>query len=90
MPAWDRARPEELHAYTAALQEQLLAVRCPGSLLHCRDPQCQDAAHSEERDAVVLDLLLAIVETSYVNLPLTRPGGERAAEGPGYQAWLEC
>jgi hypothetical protein len=35
MPAWDRATPEELHGYTAALHERLQVVQCPGSLLYC-------------------------------------------------------
>ena len=77
MPAWGRATEEELADYTAALHQRLLAVRCPASMLHCRDPLCADPAHSQARDGVVLEILLSIVETSYTcSLPLTgRAGG---------------
>ena len=78
MPAWDRATPVELQSYTMELQQRLQALHCPGSLLHCRDPQCTEPDHSKERDSLVLDLLMAMVETSYTTLPLTgRAGGGR-------------
>ena len=75
MPAWDRATPEELRSYTAALYERLQAVQCPGSFLYCQDPRCEDSSHTEQRDNVVLDLLMAVVETSYTSLPLTGRAG---------------
>ena len=77
MPAWDRATHEELHGYTSALHERLQAVQCPGSLLFCQDTQCTDPTHTEQRDSVVLDLLMAVVETSYTSLPLTGRAGSR-------------
>ena len=75
MPAWDKATPVELNGYTAALHERLQAVQCSGSLLHCQDPQCEDSSHTEQRDSMVLDLLMAVVETSYTSLPLTSRAG---------------
>ena len=75
MPAWDRATPEELHSYTEALHEQLQSVQCPGSLLYCQDPRCEGSSHTEQRDSVMLDLLMAVVETSYTSLPLTGRAG---------------
>jgi hypothetical protein len=94
MPAWGRATEDELTGYTTALHQRLQAVRCPGSLLHCRDPLCADPSHSEERDDVVLDILLSIVETSYTtSLPLTGRagrGGRRDREViPGWSAEVE-
>ena len=79
MPAWDSATDEEKAAYTAQLHSRLQAVQFPQSMLHCRDPLCEDADHSEARDSAVLDMLLALVETAYITLPLTggvagRPG----------------
>ena len=59
-------------------------MECPGSLLHCQNPQCEDPSHSEERDKTVLDILCAMVETSYTSLPLTgRVGGIQGQELPG-------
>ena len=91
MPAWDRATPEELHSYTMALQQRLQAVRCPGSLLHCQDPQCKESGHSDERDSTVLDILCAMVETSYTSLPLTgRAGGRGGRDAiPGWSTEVE-
>ena len=93
MPAWDRATPEELHGYTAALHEKLQTVKCPGSLLYCKDPSCEDPRHTEQRDSVVLDLLLSVVETSYTTLPLTGRAGSRQGDGrdiiPGWSTEVE-
>ena len=75
MPAWDRAKEEELSAYTRQLHERLQRVQCPNSLLSCRDPLCRDDSHSEQRDNMVLDILSTIVETSYTCLPLTGQAG---------------
>ena len=91
MPAWDRATPEELHSYTAALHQRLQAVQCPGSLLHCQDPQCEESSHNEERDSTVLDILCAIVETSYSSLPMTgQVGGRKGRDAiPGWSTEVE-
>jgi hypothetical protein len=45
-------------------------------MLHCQDPLCEDRSHTEDRDVVVLDILLAVVETSYTCLPLTGRAGQ--------------
>ena len=55
-------------------------------MLHCRDTQCESARHSEERDKVVLDVVMAMVESSYSSLPLTgktggKLGGKRIIPG---------
>ena len=97
MPAWDSATTEEKAAYTEQLYQKLQNVRCPQSMLHCRDPLCDDAGHTEERDGAVLDILLAIVETAYTALPLTggvpgRPGSppeEQRDIIPGWSTEVE-
>ena len=96
MPAWDSATPEEKAAYREQLQRRLQAVQCPQSMLHCRDPLCRDASHSEARDSAVLDILLALVETAYTSLPLTggvpgRPGGQEEQRDiiPGWSEEVE-
>ena len=94
MPAWGRATEEEVAGYTAALHQRLRAVRCPTSMLHCRDPLCSNPAHSQARDRVVLDILISMVEVSYTSsLPLTGRaggGGRREQEViPGWSAEVE-
>ena len=78
MPAWEKATGEEIHNYTAALHNRLMEMKSPASLVHCEDTNCEDVSHDTERDGVVLDVLCAIVETSYSCLPLTGKAG-----GPG-------
>ena len=77
MPAWYRATREELENYKSTLEEKLRAIKCPPSMLHCKDTMCGDQGHSKTRDKMVLDLLLATVETSYTSLPLTGRAGGR-------------
>ena len=64
MPTWDRAKLEELEDYKLPLERKLQTVPCPESMLHCQDPPCGEATHSEGRDKVVLDVLLSMVECS--------------------------
>ena len=63
-PSWSKASQEQVDAYTTALQDRLAAVQVPPSLM-CQDVHCKEAAHTEQRDSMVLDMLCAIVETSY-------------------------
>ena len=79
MPAWDRATSEELESYKESLELKLQSLKCPHSLLHCRDPLCENKAHSEARDEVMLDVLLSMVECRYSSLPL--PGKVGGREG---------
>ena len=89
MLAWDRATCEELESYTAGLHQRLLAVQCPGSMLHCRDSGCEVTSNTEERDKVVLDILLAMVECTYTTLPLTGRSGSGREIIPGWSAEVE-
>ena len=79
-PSWTNASEDHVDAYTESLQARLEAVQIPQSL-QCSDVHCQDKTHSEQRDSMVLDILCAIVETSYVTLPLYggKGGGKGAA-----------
>ena len=90
-PSWSRATEEQVDAYTAELQGKLQAVHVPPSL-HCQDVLYKNAAHSEERDSLVLDILCAVVETSYTTL--TQYGGKgggrpNSAQGTPFPGWVE-
>ena len=93
MPAWDKATKEELDAYTDGLHQRLQQVKFPGSMIHCHDPMCKDTSHSKERDSVVLDILLVLVDCSYTTLPLTgQTGGGNGCPReivPGWSAEVE-
>ena len=90
-PSWSKASQEQIDSYTASLEARLKAVQAPHSLL-CTDIHCKVKAHTEERDSLVLDILCAIVESSYSTLPLY--GGKGAgrsdgSRGTAYPGWTE-
>ena len=56
----------------------------------CEDPCCEDSSHSADCDSLLLDVLCAVVESSYATIPLSGggKGGQcRTARGglPGWQ-----
>ena len=53
-------------------------MKCPESL-HCKDSKCEQQSHDKAREDLVLDVLCAIVETSYTFLPLTGCAGGPSA-----------
>ena len=89
MPAWGRATEEEVVGYTAALHQRLQAVQCPGSLVHCRDPLCTDPSHSQARDSVVLEILLAMLHQLHLRAPAHRAGGPRWPPAAGDTSRME-
>ena len=84
-PSWSQATKEHVDDYTAALYDKLLHVKVPGSLL-CQDVSCQDRCHVEDRDSLTLDILCALVETSYTVLSLYIHGVNRinSSRVPGW------
>ena len=97
-PAWDRATDQEKAAYTAELERRLQEVQCPASMKNCVNMSCADSSHSEARDSSVLDILLALVETSYTKVPLTGgiPSSNQGGDGrpkheviPGWSTEVE-
>ena len=38
--------------------------------LSCSDPHCTDEKHSSARDVLLLDVLIAMIESSYETIPL--------------------
>ena len=69
-PAWYKAKQEEVENYTQVLHDKLQRLNTP-ECLNCRNVNCQDESHSEERDSFVLDILTAIIETSHATIPLS-------------------
>ena len=71
LPDWDRATAEEINNYRSNLQQKLQAISIPECTAHCTDYNCTDESHSSARDNVMLDILMAVVESSYTSVPLT-------------------
>ena len=82
-PAWSKATQDNKAVYTQDLQSKLMAINLPLLELGCENPHCQDKSHSERRDSFVLDILLALVESSYTSLPLSGGSGGGGRDGKG-------
>ena len=82
-PSWSKADQGQVLDYKSNVQDRLARVYIPQCALSCDDPNCQDTSHSEQRDEFMLDILLAVVESSYVALPLSggRGGGGHGGKG---------
>ena len=77
-PAWYKANQEDRDKYSMQLQSKLENLKVPSSL-YCSDPHCQDLTHSSERDSLLLDILVGVIEASHEAIPMT--SGRRAGSG---------
>ena len=92
LPDWDRATKEEISNYRSSLQYKLQNITIPGCMLHCTDTFCTEVSHSTASDNLVLDVLMAIVESSYTAVPLTgKVGGVKSNKEvmPGWSMQVE-
>ena len=87
-PSWSRASAEQVATFTATLHDRLQALSVlPG--VHCTDVHCSDSSHSSDTDSLVLDVLCAIVETSYTSLPLYGSSRGRPGDRGRVPGWSE-
>ena len=63
-----------------------MGLNIPLLALSCDDPHCSDVGQSEQRDTIMLDILLALVECTYTTLPLSGGGGGGGHGGKGRAA----
>ena len=78
-PSWSKSLSEDKQNYSNTLKSRLESLKIP-EVLVCSNPHCVEPCHSEQRESFMLDILLAIVETSFTTLPL---GGGRKVGGKG-------
>ena len=69
-PTWYKATEQEINKYTLDLHCKLSSLE-PPACLDCKDMLCHDESHSQDRDSHVLDILIAVIETSYTCIPLS-------------------
>ena len=69
-PSWPKATDADVFTYTAALTARINNLQVPESML-CTDCKCTNPMHSQERDNLTLDILLAVVEITHISLPLS-------------------
>ena len=88
-PAWYKASELDILSFTEGLNTRVKNIALPESL-HCLNPLCSDPTHTSERDSVVLDLLVSMIEEAHLNIPLvggkTVKAGDRNKQGsiPGW------
>ena len=68
-PAWYKANEADVNSYTIKLNEKLAALHPPQEL-DCHDPHCHTADHLQARDSFILDILIAMIETSHETIPM--------------------
>ena len=71
LPDFDRATGAELEKYTTVLREQLEELSIPTSIRSCEDCHCQMVSHRKDSDSYILEILIKLIESSYLCLPLT-------------------
>ena len=64
--------------YTELLDSKMDEIQIPQSI-HCDNAECKGESHSNERDNVVLDILVSIIEATHLKIPMT--GGRVVATG---------
>ena len=93
-PAWYKASELDIMSYTEELSNRVQNIVLPESL-HCRNPACSEPSHTRERDSVVLDLLLSMIEVTHTNIPLVggktmKTGGrDKSGSIPGWHEMVE-
>ena len=90
-PDWSKATEAQKSAFKEQLEEKL--VELEGNVdtsLQCQELHCHESQHSDTRDSHVVDILTAVIETSYLTLPTyggCRVGGKRPGLSiPGWKA----
>ena len=93
LPAWLSANESEIKDYRTLLDEKLNCLSQTVSFGMCKDTQCSDKEHNINCDDFVLDILLAMVETSFLTIPIS--GGlpskrrKRRKVVPGWSSQIE-
>ena len=86
-PSWIRATEDQKDNFKNNLEESLLEIKIPESLLHCHDVHCDDPAHSEEADNFIVDILQSVEKAAYDELPVPAKQNLRKQKSPK-PGWL--
>ena len=85
-PAWYKAEEAEINSYTYSLHEKLSELITPPEL-DCHHVHCSQAEHLQARDSYLLDVLIAMIETSHEFIPMG--GGKRKKWDPDKNCEVE-
>ena len=72
------------------VEQKLQSLETP-DCLNCRDPNCKDESHSEERDGHMLDIMGALIESSHEHIPMVGDKGDKEERQviPGWKEMVE-
>ena len=85
-PNFEKANLQELDKYRNMLEINLRNIGTPAGLEDCTNCKCKQDKHKEESDNLILDILIRMIEASYLSIPLTgsaKPNG-RKTQIPGW------
>ena len=86
-PAWYKAGLGDINSYTYTLYEKLCDIEPPPEL-QCQDPLCTNGEHLQARDSYLLDILIAMIESSHETIPMG--GGKRKKWDPDKNCEVEA
>ena len=84
-PSWSKASDQHKMSYKHDLQSKLNNIEVPESILQCKNVHC--TGHSEDIDEYCADVLDAVDNAAWKNLPVT--GGEGKKENKHIVGWNE-
>ena len=88
-PCWYKATEDHINQFKLTLEEKVGKLSTPTSL-YCQNVHCTDTKHSVERDAFVLDLLGAMIESTHAHIPMSGGGLNRKKPDSGrIPGWKE-
>ena len=70
-PNFEKANLQELDKYRNMLEINLRDIGTPAGLEDCTNCKCKHDKHKEESDILILDILIRMIEASYLSIPLT-------------------
>ena len=85
-PDWKKSSEHDKAQFSRTLEEKLANIVIPDSIV-CNDVTCNDVDHSDERDSYLIDVMTAVIETSFECVPVTtnRPVKSKTKLLPGWR-----
>ena len=80
--SYDKAKPDEIENYITQLQGALENTEIPEGVVGCNDCNCKQEGHKKESDDHILNVVIKMIEASYLTIPLTGSLKKGDKKGP--------
>ena len=89
--SWKRATSDQKNHFKNNLENALLQLNFPATLTNCRDVHCDDPAHCEEADKMIIEILQCVEKSAYSNLPAPAPPKPKHSRSnkPGWHSLVQ-